>query len=107
RITRVYNAPDPGFMECAGAAAEEKRRLILERYQIQYPFLLYAGNVRRHKNISRLVEAFAVLRGQLAGHPVYKDLHLVLIGDTISQNPAVRQAVMKSRMEPLVRFLGF
>jgi len=38
---------------------------------------------------------------------VYKDLRLVLIGDTISQHPAVRQAVMKSRVEPLVRFLGF
>jgi glycosyltransferase involved in cell wall biosynthesis len=31
----------------------------------------------------------------------------VIIGDTISQYPAVRQAVMKSRVEHLVRFLGF
>ncbi len=48
-----------------------------------------------------------MLRRQLANHPVYKDLRLVLIGDTISQYPAVRQAVIKSRVEPLVRFLGF
>jgi len=106
RIRRVYNAPDPGFYEHDGRSADERGR-ILERYQIQHPFLLYAGNVRRHKNVPRLVEAFAVLRGQLADHPVYKDLRLVLIGDTISQHPAVRQAIMKSRMEPLVRFLGF
>ena len=106
RIRRVYNAPDAGFYERGDHSAEEHGR-ILERYQIQYPFLLYAGNVRRHKNVPRLVEAFAVLRGQLAEHPVYKDLRLVLIGDTISQHPAVRQAVMKSRVEPLVRFLGF
>jgi glycosyltransferase involved in cell wall biosynthesis len=106
RIRRVYNAPDPGFYEHDGRSADERGR-ILERYQIQHPFLLYAGNVRRHKNVPRLVEAFAVLRGQLAEHPVYKDLRLVLIGDTISQHPAVRQAVMKSRVEPLVRFLGF
>jgi len=106
RIRRVYNAPDPGFYDRGAHSAEEHRR-ILERYQIQYPFLLYAGNVRRHKNVPRLVEAFAVLRGQLAEHPVYKDLRLVLIGDTISQHPAIRQAVMKSRVEPLVRFLGF
>jgi glycosyltransferase involved in cell wall biosynthesis len=106
RIRRVYNAPDPGFYEHDGRNADERGR-ILERYQIQHPFLLYAGNVRRHKNVPRLVEAFAVLRGQLAEHPVYKDLRLVLIGDTISQHPAVRQAVMKSRVEPLVRFLGF
>jgi len=59
----------------------------MERYQIDYPFLLYAGNIRSHKNVPRLVEAFAVVRGQLAGHPVYKDLRLVIIGDTISQYP--------------------
>lgn len=106
RIRRVYNAPDPQFYERGEHSPDEHAR-ILERYQIQYPFLLYAGNVRRHKNIPRLVEAFAVLRGQLAEHPVYKDLRLVLIGDTISQYPAVRRAVMKSRVEPLVRFLGF
>lgn len=106
RIRRVYNAPDPQFYERGEQSPDEHRR-ILERYQIQYPFLLYAGNVRRHKNIPRLVEAFAVLRGQLVEHPVYKDLRLVLIGDTISQYPAVRQAVIKSRVEPLVRFLGF
>ena len=48
-----------------------------------------------------------VVRGQLASHPVYKDLRLIIIGDTISQYPAVRQAVIKSRVEQMVRFLGF
>ena len=85
----------------------EDRRRIMERYQIQYPFLLYAGNIRRHKNVPRLVEAFAVVREQLASHPVYRDLRLVIIGDTISQFPAVRQAVIRSRVEQVVRFLGF
>ena len=91
----------------AGAARRQEQQRILERYQINYPFLLYAGNIRRHKNIPRLVEAFAVVREQLAAHPVYKDLRLVIIGDTISQYPAVRQAVIKSRVENVVRFLGF
>jgi glycosyltransferase involved in cell wall biosynthesis len=106
RIRRVYNAPDAGFYDLSGHSAEEHQR-ILERYQIQYPFLLYAGNVRRHKNVPRLVEAFAVLREQLGDHPVYRDLRLVIIGNTISQHPGVRQAVIKSRIEHLVRFLGY
>ena len=107
RIRRVYNAPDPGFRaDHAAATADEKQR-IMERYQINYPFLLYAGNIRRHKNVPRLVEAFAVVREQMASHPVYKDLRLVIIGDTISQYPAVRQTVIKSRVEAVVRFLGF
>jgi glycosyltransferase involved in cell wall biosynthesis len=53
------------------------------------------------------VEAFAVVREQLASHPVYHDLRLVIIGDTISQFPAVRQTVIRSRVEHMVRFLGF
>ena len=106
-IHRVYNAPDPAFFGRGdGFEAQEKQR-ILERYQIQYPYLLYAGNIRPHKNVPRLVEAFAVVRDQLSTHPVYKDLHLIIIGDTISQYPAVRQAVIKSRAENVVRFLGF
>jgi glycosyltransferase involved in cell wall biosynthesis len=106
RIRRVYNAPDPGFLERYATRSEEQLR-ILERYQINYPYLLYAGNIRRHKNVPRLVEAFTVVRDQLASHPSYKDLRLVIIGDTISQYPAVRQAVIKSRVEHVVRFLGF
>jgi glycosyltransferase involved in cell wall biosynthesis len=105
RIRRVYNAPDPGFLEHSHTRDDQQR--ILERYQITYPYLLYAGNIRRHKNVPRLVEAFAVVREQLAGHPLYKDLRLVIIGDTISQYPAVRQTVIKSRTEHVVRFLGF
>jgi glycosyltransferase involved in cell wall biosynthesis len=107
RLRLVYNAPDPGFSAANSAGADEERSRIMERYQIQHPFLLYAGNIRRHKNIPRLVEAFAVVREQLAGHPVYRDLRLVIIGDNISQYPAVRQAVIRSRSEHVVRFLGF
>jgi glycosyltransferase involved in cell wall biosynthesis len=106
RICRVYNAPDPGFFQRATNPGQEQGR-IMERYQINYPFLLYTGNIRRHKNVPRLVEAFAVVRDQLASHPVYKDMRLVIIGDTISEHPAVRQTVIKSRVENVVRFLGF
>jgi glycosyltransferase involved in cell wall biosynthesis len=104
RIRRVYNAPDPKFFS---HDEPEKRQKTLERYQIQYPFLLYAGSIRPHKNIPRLVEAFAVVRDQLASHPVYRDLRLIIIGDEISRYPSVRHAVVKSKVEPVVRFLGF
>jgi glycosyltransferase involved in cell wall biosynthesis len=107
RIRRVYNAPDPGFFERGSKGNGPEQEKILERYQINYPYLLYAGAIRRHKNIPRLVEAFAVVRDQLAGHPSLKDLRLVIIGDNISRYPSVRQAVIKSRVENAVRVLGF
>lgn len=106
-LHRVYNAPDPGFFAHGNGFDLQEKHRILERYQIQSPYLLYAGNIRLHKNVPRLIEAFAVVRDQLSTHPVYKDLRLIIIGDTISQYPSVRQAVIKSRVENVVRFLGF
>lgn len=116
RIRLIYNAPDPQFLErrlpgdarAAGpdAAARERHR-ILERYQIRYPFLLYAGSIRPQKNIPRLIEAFAVARTTLEKIPAYKDLRLIVIGDEISRHPKVRRAVIQSRVEHCVRFLGF
>jgi glycosyltransferase involved in cell wall biosynthesis len=48
-----------------------------------------------------------VLRGDFENHTVYRDLRLVIIGDELSRNPAVRRAVVATRVEPYVRFLGF
>jgi glycosyltransferase involved in cell wall biosynthesis len=115
RIRQIYDAPDPKFARPSAAAEAasqsegepSERQLVLERYQIDYPFLLYAGAVRPQKNIPRLVEAFAVLRGDLEHHPLYSNLHLIIIGDEISKYPALRRAVIKTRVEKLVRFLGF
>ncbi len=115
RIRLIYNAPDPRFLEPLNpggrdgdpGAADRYRRRILERYQISYPFVLYVGNIRPQKNVPRLIEAFAVLRSKLTDHPQYKDLRLIVIGDEIGRYPAVRQAVVRSRAEDAVRFLGF
>ena len=115
-VRLVYSAPAPEFFRrgraadarAAGPQTEEhERRRILERYQIHYPFLLYAGNIRPQKNIPRLVEAFAVVRSELASHPEYADLRLIIIGDQIARNPAVRHSVISSRVENCARFLGF
>ena len=116
RIRPIYNAPDPQFMErrlppdarTGGpeAAARERHR-ILERYQIRYPFLLYAGSIRPQKNIPRLIEAFSVARRTLESDPEYKDLRLIIIGDEISKHADVRRAVIHSHVENCVRFLGF
>ncbi len=105
-VRLVYNAPDPKFFY-TGPSDQSERDRILERYQIRRPFLLYAGTIRPQKNIPRLVEAFAVIRAEMESHPIYRDLRLIIIGDEISRYPAVRRAVMQSRVEQSVRFLGF
>jgi glycosyltransferase involved in cell wall biosynthesis len=115
KVRLIYNAPDPLFMQRQGSGANDsgakdaarERHRILERYQIRYPFLLYAGSIRPQKNIPRLIEAFAVARSGLESHGGYRDLRLIIIGDEISRHPDVRRAVIHSRVEHCVRFLGF
>jgi glycosyltransferase involved in cell wall biosynthesis len=117
RIRVVYNAPDPvfGAPERSPSEASNGETLayapdtqrVLDRYHIHYPFLLYVGRTNAQKNIPRLVEAFAVLRGEIRDFPAYRDLRLIIIGDEIGRQPALRQAVIQSRVESVVRFLGF
>ncbi|HYP06664.1 MAG TPA: glycosyltransferase family 1 protein [Bryobacteraceae bacterium] len=105
RVRLVYSAPDPNFLN--RPTDPDMGRRLLERFSIQHPYILYAGRIRPHKNIPRLVEAFAVVRSELENHPVYKDLRLLIIGDEISRNPEVRRAVAQTHTEQVVRFLGF
>jgi glycosyltransferase involved in cell wall biosynthesis len=105
RIRTIYSAPDPAFF--ANADGQEQDAQILERYSIRKPFILYAGTIRPQKNVPRLIEAFAVLRSELENHPHFRELRLVIIGDELSKNPGVRRAVVSSRVENFVRFLGF
>ena len=107
KIRQIYNAPDPQFLEAGPDPSDPEQQLTLERYQIRRPFLLYVGTIRPQKNIPRLVEAFAVLRAELEGHPTYGDLRLIIIGDEISRHPEVRRTVIQTRVEQAVRFLGF
>jgi glycosyltransferase involved in cell wall biosynthesis len=105
RIHTIYSAPDPAFT--VEADGKDRDNLTLERYSIRKPFILYAGTIRPQKNVPRLIEAFAVLRGELENHPEFSNLRLVIIGDELSKYPGVRRAVVSSRVENFVRFLGF
>ena len=109
RTRIIYNAPDPLFLERKSDAADaaRDRHRVIERYQLHDPFLLYAGSIRPQKNIPRLVEAFSVVRSSLENHRIFKNLRLIIIGDEISRHASVRRAVIHSRVENCVRFLGY
>jgi glycosyltransferase involved in cell wall biosynthesis len=105
KIEVIYNALDDRFRQ--GHASEADRKMIAERYQVTYPFLLYAGRISPHKNVVRIIEAFAALKAELAKEGQYPDLKLIIIGDELSKHPDLRRAVIKSRIQNEVRFLGF
>ncbi len=101
----VYNAIDERFLHGHASAAD--RDLIARRYQVTYPFLLYAGRISPHKNVVRMIEAFSALKTELERDQAYPDLKLIIIGDDLSGNPDLRRTVVRSGVQHDVRFLGF
>src|SRR5207302_10519515 len=98
-IDVIYNAYDERF---GIEPREEDVIRVRERYQLHDEFVLYAGNVKPHKNLERLIEAFDLVRRRGLGH-----LRLVLIGDDISRYAALRRAVHQHQLHKYVRFLGY
>lgn len=99
KIAVIYNAIDERF---GVPPREEEVARVRERYQLKDPFVLYAGNIKPHKNLERLIEAFDRVRK--AG---FDQLTLVIIGDEISKYPRLRRAVHRHKLHKHVRFLGF
>ena len=98
KIVVVHNAIDERF---GVSPAEEATALVRERYQLDHRFVLYVGNIKPHKNLVRVVEAFSGLRKR-----GFDDLTLLIIGDEISKLPALRRAVHSHKLHKHVRFLG-
>lgn len=108
KIDVIYNAIDERFRQ--GHATEAERQAVAERYQVHYPFVLYAGRISPHKNVVRIIEAFSLLKSELQKddrYAEYQDLKLIIIGDEVSRHPDLRRAVIKGRVQHEVRFLGF
>ena len=99
KIVVVHNAIDERF---GVSPSEEATALVRERYQLDHRFVLYVGNIKPHKNLVRVVEAFGRLRTR-----GFDDLTLLIIGDEISKLPALRRAVHSHKLHKHVRFLGY
>jgi glycosyltransferase involved in cell wall biosynthesis len=98
-VTVIPNAIDDRF--CLEPDPEQVAR-VRERYQLEEEFVLYVGNIKPHKNLERLIEAFARVRRQ-----GFEQLKLLIIGDEISKHQSLRRAVHRLKLHKHVRFLGF
>ncbi len=99
KIDVIYNAFDGRF---GVEPREEDVVRLRERYQLHDEFVLYAGNVKPHKNLERLIDAFHLVRQRGLDH-----VKLVMIGDDISKYTALRRAVHRCQLHKYVRFLGY
>ena len=99
KVEVIYNAIDERL--AAPPTAEEVSR-VRERFLLTSPFVLYAGNIKPHKNVDRLIEAFSIVRRRGV-----QDVKLLIIGDEISKYPNLRRLVHRYQLHHHVRFLGF
>lgn len=99
KIDVIPNAIDERFW---APPPEEEVAHVRERYQLDAPFVLYAGNIKPHKNIDRLIEAFHLLRKR-----GFDEVKLLIIGDEISKYATLRRAVHRYKLHKHVRFFGF
>lgn len=99
KIEVIHNGLDARYLTPPSETALANVR---DRFILNAPFLLYAGNIKPHKNVERLIEAFALLRRD--GH---QDLKLLIIGDELSKYPGLRRLVHRHHLHAHVRFFGF
>ena len=99
KIVVTPNAIDDRFKV---PPSEEHVLQTRERYQLSHSYLLYVGNIKPHKNLERLIEAFHLVRSEGRS-----ELELLIIGDEISKLQSLRRAVHKYDIHRYVRFLGY
>jgi glycosyltransferase involved in cell wall biosynthesis len=99
KVTVIHNGLDER-LRVPPPEAEMTR--VRERFQLNEQFVLYAGNVKPHKNVERLIDAFHVLHTNGFPH-----LKLLIIGSDISKYAMLRRAIHKYDLHKYVRFLGF
>jgi glycosyltransferase involved in cell wall biosynthesis len=99
KVIVIPNAIDERFRT---PPPEREVYRIRERFQLHEPFILYAGNVKPHKNLERLIEAFHELH--VSG---FSTLKLLIIGNDISRYATLRRAVHAHNLHKYVRFFGF
>lgn len=99
KVEVVYNALDERL---ATAPTPDAIARVRGRYQLDSPFILYAGNIKPHKNLERLIEAYSILRRR-----GLTDARLFITGDEVSKYPRLRRLVHRLQLHPHVRFFGF
>jgi glycosyltransferase involved in cell wall biosynthesis len=99
KVEVIYNAPDERL---ATPPTEDEIGRVRERFLLTSPFVLYTGNIKPHKNVDRLIEAFSILRRRGVD-----GVKLLIIGDEMSKYPNLRRLVHRFQLHQQVRFLGF
>lgn len=96
KVRVIYLAVDAQFTPMSEEAVSQFR----DRKGLTDPFVMYTGQWREHKNLVRLIRAFADVRKQLA-------CKLVLVGKVDKAFPVIPRTVEEAGLADDVIFTGF
>jgi len=87
KIRVIHEAADPVFN-----TTEDSKKLndVRQKYRLSENFILFVGSLRKHKNIIKLLDAFAILKKKGMAHD------LVIIGRPNPKEPEVLDNIEKS-----------
>src|SRR5262249_29751895 len=114
-LTRMLQVPDDKVVVIHEAVAPEFTAVgdppavagVLDRYDIRRPYCLFVGNLEPRKNLSRLIEAFGLLRRRAATLGAAGPPQLVLVGTRGWLYNGIFAAVAAQGGAPDIVFTGY
>ena len=106
KVRVVPDAVGPEFRPTVDPAA---RNAVMARHHLEnIPFVLYVGGISPHKNLSTLIDAFALLQNDAA----LRETRLVFVGDFkgdvfFSSYPALQEKMKALTLNNRILFTGF
>ncbi len=98
KVTVTYNGVGPQFFP---EPREEAMQIVRRQCGVTGPYVLYVGNLKPHKNVEGLLQAFAQARSR-----TMRDCELLIIGDDASGGPALKELAAKLGIGEATRFAG-
>jgi glycosyltransferase involved in cell wall biosynthesis len=93
KISVIYQACDPAF-EASGTARDSE---ILERYQLQQPYILSVGTIEARKNLMLLMKALPFIDAAVK---------VVIVGKATDYAARLQEFIRENNVEHRVRFIG-
>lgn len=98
KVSVIYCGVGPQFYP---QDHEQCAAQVSKAFSIERPYLLYVGNLKPHKNVSRLLRAMAIMREKQV------DPQLLVVGDDAVWKPALVQECARLGLQDVVSFVSW
>jgi glycosyltransferase involved in cell wall biosynthesis len=99
RLAVAYNGVASHF---APTPPDDARRIVGERFGIDYPYVLFVGKLQARKNVVRLIHAFARFSAETRG-----DVRLLLAGKKTATSEGIDEAIADTGLGDRVVQAGY